>query len=66
MLNILFALFLFGMLLSLCSRILTRASQTGELTINDQELAFLLALALGSYIALHAGAASIYGPNILE
>jgi len=64
MYNILFALFLFGMLISNSIRIFHRAVKE-EIPATPQEYAMLLALAIGSMIALALGARTEYGVNLL-
>lgn len=59
MLNILFALFLFGMLLVLCGKAIHRASKQQQ-PLNSREAALLIALSLGCLIALSAGASAVY------
>lgn len=59
MLNILFACFLFGMLISRCIKIFRRASGK-KIGMTVQELAFMVALAIGSLIALNAGSMAVY------
>lgn len=59
MLNILFACFLFGMLIARCIRVFRRAAaEKAGMTV--QELAFMIALAIGSLIALNAGSMAVY------
>lgn len=64
MYNIFFALFLFGMLISNSIRIFLRATRE-DIPATPQEYALLLALAVGSMIALSLGAKSAYGVNLL-
>lgn len=64
MYNILFALFLFGMLISHSVRIFRRAVNE-EIPATPQEYAFLFALALGSMIALALGAKTEYGVTLI-
>ncbi len=59
MLNILFALFLFGMLVVLCGKAINRASKQQQ-PLNSKEAALLIALSLGCLIALSAGASAVY------
>ena len=65
LLNILFSFFLFGMLITTAIRVYRRAV-IEEQPITQQQLALLLALAIGSLIALHRGAYSIYKVPLLE
>lgn len=60
MLNILFSLFLFGMLVTGSYKVYQKAIQEGQ-PITAQELALLVALCIGSLIALHRGAYTLYG-----
>ncbi|MDY4920872.1 MAG: hypothetical protein SO119_07380 [Phascolarctobacterium sp.] len=64
MLNILFALFLFGMLVTLCAKAFMRAMKE-EQPLNSKEAALLVALAVGSLIALSAGASSVYHVQLI-
>ncbi len=59
MLNIFFALFLFGMLVVLCSKILLRLINQQQ-PINSKEAALLIALSIGCLLALSAGSAAVY------
>lgn len=59
MLNILFALFLFGMLVSLCIKAFMRALNNQE-PLNAKEAALLVALSIGCLVALSAGANAVY------
>ena len=59
MLNIFFSLFLFGMLVTLCVRIFTRAVKQQQ-AIDSREAARLVALSLGCLLALNAGASAVY------
>ena len=54
MLNIFFALFLFGMLVTLCIKVFTRAVKQQQ-PVNSKEAALLVALSLGCLLALNAG-----------
>lgn len=63
MYNILFALFLFGMLISNSVRIFRRAINE-DIPATPQEYAMLFALAIGSMIALALGARTEYGVNL--
>ncbi|MDY6029464.1 MAG: hypothetical protein SPI71_04300 [Acidaminococcaceae bacterium] len=62
--NILFALFLFGMLITLSIRIFRKALLEQQ-TISVQELALLVALSLGCLSALQAGVSAIYRTQLL-
>lgn len=64
MLNIFFALFLFGMLITNSVRIFRRAMNE-DTPASPQEYALLFALAFGSMIALALGAKTAYGINLL-
>lgn len=64
MLNIIFSLFLFGMLLSLCIRAFIRV-RNGEQPLNTNELALLVALSLGCLAALTAGVSAVYHTQLL-
>lgn len=63
MYNILFGLFLFGMLVSNSIRIFYRALKE-DTPASPQEYALLLALAIGSMIALQLGCRSVYGVGL--
>lgn len=63
MLNILFSLFLFGMLVTLSIRIFNKAVKEGQ-PVTAQELALMIALCIGSLIALHRGAYTLYGVSL--
>lgn len=63
MYNIWFGVFLFGMLVSNSIRIFRRAVNE-EVAASPQEYALLLALAIGSMIALQKGAQSVYGVSL--
>ncbi len=63
MLNILFALFLFGMLVVLCGKAINRALKQQQ-PLNSKEAALLIALSLGCLIALSAGASAVYRTQI--
>lgn len=65
MLNLLFALFLFGMLVVLCSRALSRALNNQQ-PLNSKELAMLVALSIGCMAALHAGVAAVYRTQLIS
>ena len=64
MYNLLFALFLFGMLITHSIRIFRRAVYE-EIPGTPQEYALLFALAIGCMIALQMGARSVYGTNLI-
>ncbi len=64
MLNILFALFLFGMLIVLCVKAIARVV-TNQQPLNVKECALLVALSVGCLIALATGAHSVYNVNLL-
>ncbi len=59
MLNILFALFLFGMLVVLCGKAIIRATRQQQ-PLNGKAAALLVALSLGCMIALNAGVSAVY------
>lgn len=63
MYNILFGLFLFGMLVSNSIRIFRRAIKE-DIPASPQEYALLLALAIGSMIALQLGCRAVYGVGL--
>ena len=65
MLKILFALFLFGMLVTLCIRVFTRAVRQ-EQPVNSKEAALLVALSLGCLLALNAGASAVYHTQLIS
>lgn len=65
MYNLLFALFLFGMLISLCSKALTRALRQ-EVPLNGREAALMVALSIGCLAALQVGAAAVYRAPLLS
>ena len=64
MLNIFFALFLFGMLVTLCIRVFTKAVKQQQ-PINSKEAALLVALSLGCLLALNAGASAVYHTQLI-
>ncbi len=64
MLNILFALFLFGMLVTLCVKALWRALNNRE-PLSAKETALLVALAIGCLLALSAGSSAVYRMPLL-
>lgn len=59
MLNIFFALFMFGMLVILCGKALFRALRH-EKPLYPKEIALLVALAIGCLLALNAGVSSVF------
>ena len=59
MLNILFALFLFGMLVVLCIKAIMRAIKQ-QVPLNAKEAALMVALSLGCLVALSAGVSYVY------
>lgn len=63
MYNIYFALFLFGMLVTNSIRIFHRAIKE-EQPATAQEYAMLIALAIGSMIALQLGCKAVYGVGL--
>lgn len=63
MYNIYFALFLFGMLVTNSIRIFHRAIKE-EQPATAQEYAMLIALAVGSMIALQLGCKAVYGVGL--
>lgn len=63
MYNIYFALFLFGMLVTNSIRIFHRAIKE-EQPASAQEYAMLIALAIGSMIALQLGCKAVYGVGL--
>lgn len=63
--NIFFALFLFGMLVTLCVRIFTRAIKFQQ-GIDSKEAALLVALSLGCLLALNAGASAVYHTQLIS
>lgn len=65
MLNLLFALFLFGMLVTLCTKAVVRAINK-QIPLSSKEAAMLIALSLGCLIALNAGASAVYHTQLLE
>ncbi|WP_299449280.1 hypothetical protein [uncultured Phascolarctobacterium sp.] len=64
MLNILFALFLFGMLVVLCAKAFTRALRS-EQPLNSKEAALLIALSIGCLAALNAGVNAVYHTQLI-
>lgn len=63
MYNIFFGLFLFGMLVANSIRIFRRALKE-DVPATSQEYAMLLALAIGSMIALQLGCKAVYGVGL--
>lgn len=59
MLNLLFSLFLFGMLVVLCAKAIYRAMHNQQ-PLHPKELALLIALSLGCLLAMSAGASAVY------
>lgn len=59
MLNIFFALFLFGMLVVLCIKAIMRTLNQ-QIPLNGKEAALLVALSIGCLAALSAGVQAIY------
>ena len=64
MLNIFFSLFLFGMLITLCIRVFTKAVKLQQ-PVNSKEAALLVALSLGCLLALNAGASAVYHTQLI-
>ena len=64
MLNILFALFLFGMLVTLCIKAVSRVRLQQE-PLNSKETALLVALSIGCLLALNAGVSAVYRTQII-
>ena len=64
MLNIFFALFLFGMLVTLCIKVFNRAVKQQQ-PVNSKEAALLVALSLGCLLALTAGASAVYHTQLI-
>ena len=58
MINILFAIFLFGVLCAICAKGIYRAIKYKQ-SLSSQEYALLTALAISIIIALYAGGSSI-------
>lgn len=58
MINILFAIFLFGVLCAICAKGIYRAIKYKQ-SLSSQEYALLTALAISIIIALYAGISSI-------
>ncbi len=58
MINILFAIFLFGVLCAICAKGIYRAIKYKQ-SLSSQEYALLTALAISIIIALYAGVSSI-------
>lgn len=64
MLNLLFALFMFGMLIVLCAKAITRAIRQQQ-PLSSKEAALLIALSLGCMLALNAGASAVYRTQLI-
>ena len=64
MLNIFFALFLFGMLVTLCIKVFTRAVKQQQ-PVNSKAAALLVDLPLGCLLALNAGASAVYHTQLI-
>lgn len=64
MLNIFFALFLFGMLVTLCAKAISRLRLQQE-PLNSKETALLIALSLGCMLALNAGVSAVYRTQLI-
>lgn len=64
MLNLLFALFMFGMLIVLCVKAITRAIKQQQ-PLSSKEAALLIALSLGCMLALNAGASAVYRTQLI-
>lgn len=64
MLNLLFALFMFGMLIVLCGKAIMRALNQQQ-PLNSKEAALLIALSIGCLIALNAGASAVYRTQLI-
>ena len=65
MLNICFALFLFGMLFTLCLKAFNRA-RLQQQPLNSKETALLIALSLGCMLALNAGVSAVYRMQLIS
>ena len=65
MLNIFFSLFLFGMLITLCIRVFTKAVKLQQ-PVNSKEAALMVALSLGCLLALNAGAIAVYHTQLIS
>lgn len=65
MLNIFFSLFLFGMLITLCIRVFTKAVKLQQ-PVNSKEAALMVALSLGCLLALNAGASAVYHTQLIS
>lgn len=59
MLNIFFALFMFGMLVVLCIKVIFRALKHQK-PLHTKEAALLIALSIGCLLALNAGVSSVF------
>ena len=65
MLNIFFSLFHFGMLITLCIRVFTKAVKLQQ-PVNSKEAALMVALSLGCLLALNAGASAVYHTQLIS
>ena len=65
LLNIVFSLFLFGMLITLCIRVFTKAVKLQQ-PVNSKEAALMVALSLGCLLALNAGASAVYHTQLIS
>ncbi len=64
MLNIFFALFLFGMLVVLCAKAIIRVLNKQQ-PLNTKEAALLIALSIGCLLALNAGVSSVFHTQLI-
>lgn len=64
MLNIFFALFLFGMLVVLCAKAIIRAINKQQ-PLNTKETALLIALSIGCLLALNAGVSAVFHTQLI-
>lgn len=64
MLNIFFALFLFGMLVVLCAKALIRALNKKQ-PLHVKEAALLIALSIGCLLELNAGVSSVFHTQLV-
>ena len=64
MLNIFFALFLFGMLVVLCAKAIIRVLNKQQ-PLNTKEAALLIALSIGCLLALNAGVSSVFHTQLM-
>lgn len=64
MLNIFFALFLFGMLVVLCAKAIIRVLNKQQ-PLNTKEAALLIALSIGCLLALNAGVSSVFHTQLV-